>query len=175
MATINEKMTAIADAIRAKTGGTEPLGLDAMAAAISALETGGGLPVEIEALTSGVIASTTGYRYLEIKHNLGVVPNFILMAVKNSRSIGSVSGKYPIIAFFKFRADRATDSIMEYYYMYKTSAQTTVNESISKKFGQDSMSYLADTTAYMQAAETTHVFQAGVEYVWVCGKLKEVV
>lgn len=31
---VNEKMTAIADAIRAKTGGTEPLGLDAMAAAI---------------------------------------------------------------------------------------------------------------------------------------------
>ena len=34
MATVNEKMTAIADAIRAKTGGTEPLTLDGMATAI---------------------------------------------------------------------------------------------------------------------------------------------
>ena len=31
MATVKEKMTAIADAIRAKTGGTEPLTLDGMA------------------------------------------------------------------------------------------------------------------------------------------------
>lgn len=39
---VNEKMTAIADAIRAKTGGTDLLSLDAMAAAIAALEVGGG-------------------------------------------------------------------------------------------------------------------------------------
>lgn len=43
MATINDKMTAIADAIRVHTGGTEPLGLDAMAAAIAGLEMGGGI------------------------------------------------------------------------------------------------------------------------------------
>ena len=54
MATINDKMTAIADAIRAKTGGTELLGLDAMAQAIAALETGGGLPANIKAISSGI-------------------------------------------------------------------------------------------------------------------------
>ena len=42
MATVNEKMTAIADAIRAKTGGTDPLTLDGMATAIAGIETGGG-------------------------------------------------------------------------------------------------------------------------------------
>ena len=31
---VNEKMAAIADAIRSKTGGTEPLGLDDMAASV---------------------------------------------------------------------------------------------------------------------------------------------
>lgn len=35
MATVNEKMTAIADAIRDKTGGTEKLGLDAMASGVA--------------------------------------------------------------------------------------------------------------------------------------------
>jgi len=39
---INEKMTAIADAIRGKTGGTEPLALDQMAAEIARIQTGGG-------------------------------------------------------------------------------------------------------------------------------------
>lgn len=41
MATVAEKMTAIADAIRAKTGGTEPLTLDGMATAIAGISGGG--------------------------------------------------------------------------------------------------------------------------------------
>lgn len=39
---VNEKMTAIANAIRSKTGGTENLTLDAMAEAIAGIETGSG-------------------------------------------------------------------------------------------------------------------------------------
>ena len=39
---VNEKMTAIADAIRAKTGGTELLTLDEIVAAISGISGGGG-------------------------------------------------------------------------------------------------------------------------------------
>lgn len=39
---VNEKMTAIADAIRAKTGGTSSLTLDGMADAIAGIQTGGG-------------------------------------------------------------------------------------------------------------------------------------
>lgn len=42
MATVNEKLTTIADAIRAKTGGTDALSLDGMATAIVSIETGGG-------------------------------------------------------------------------------------------------------------------------------------
>lgn len=37
-----EKLTAVADAIRSKTGGTEELTLEQMAAAIASIETGGG-------------------------------------------------------------------------------------------------------------------------------------
>ena len=39
---VNSKMTAIADAIRGKTGGTNPLTLDQMATAIAEIQTGGG-------------------------------------------------------------------------------------------------------------------------------------
>lgn len=38
---INSKMTAIADAIRAKTGASEPLTLDGMAAAVAGMSAGG--------------------------------------------------------------------------------------------------------------------------------------
>lgn len=44
---VQEKMTAIADAIRSKTGGAEALTLDQMAAEIGALETGGSTEVFI--------------------------------------------------------------------------------------------------------------------------------
>ena len=39
---VHSKMTAIADAIRGKTGGTNPLTLDQMATAIAEIQTGGG-------------------------------------------------------------------------------------------------------------------------------------
>lgn len=57
---VNEKMTAIADAIRGKTGGTEPLTLDEMAAAISSIETGGGGSMETGELT--VVSSSKPYQ-----------------------------------------------------------------------------------------------------------------
>ena len=41
---VNEKMTAIADAIRGKTGKTDSLTLDQMATEIAGIETGGGFP-----------------------------------------------------------------------------------------------------------------------------------
>lgn len=44
MATVNDKMKAIADAIRAKTGKTDPLTLDGMAAEIAAISGGGETP-----------------------------------------------------------------------------------------------------------------------------------
>lgn len=40
--TVNEKMTSLADAIREKTGGTEPLTLDGMTEAVQGMSAGGG-------------------------------------------------------------------------------------------------------------------------------------
>lgn len=73
---VNEKMTAIADAIREKTGGTELLGLDAMAQAIAAI---GGVSVPIDKISAGIVVPTSGAVYTTIPHNLGVVPNFIVI------------------------------------------------------------------------------------------------
>lgn len=76
---VNEKMTAIADAIREKTGGTELLGLDAMAQAIVAL--GGGTPDSIDKIDGGLftMASTHSSGNYEIPHNLGEYPDFFMI------------------------------------------------------------------------------------------------
>ena len=58
---VKEKMTAIADAIREKTGGTELLTLDQMVDAINGIQSGGGLPkhklidLEVEVSTASVV------------------------------------------------------------------------------------------------------------------------
>lgn len=52
--TVADKMTAIADAIRAKTGGTEPLTLDGMATAIAGIEGGGGASVEDDIINRSI-------------------------------------------------------------------------------------------------------------------------
>ena len=64
---VKEKMTAIADAIREKTGGTEEMTLDAMAEAIAAIETGGG-GGGITLLESGsfTLATTSGRYNVEL-------------------------------------------------------------------------------------------------------------
>lgn len=67
---VNEKMTALADAIRAKTGGTEKLSLDDMPAAIESIETGGG-----EDLWQYVDTLTYTFRNTQFPENTELVVN----------------------------------------------------------------------------------------------------
>jgi hypothetical protein len=57
---VNSKMTAIANAIRGKTGGTDPLTLDQMAVAIAGIETGGGGDTSAE---DGILDGTISGEY----------------------------------------------------------------------------------------------------------------
>lgn len=88
---VNAKMTAIADAIRAKTGGTEALTLDGMAEAIAALELGG--------VDWGNLEVNTGHFYqvnaqtnAQVAHGLSGKPNgfALFKAGANNNSDGSV-------------------------------------------------------------------------------------
>ena len=79
---VNSKLTAIADAIREKTGGADALTLDAMAAAIAGIETGGGSYKVVHGsftpAESTTIGNTGGYA---ITHGLGEKPSlFVLRA-----------------------------------------------------------------------------------------------
>ncbi len=76
---LTDKLTAIANAIREKGGTSEPLTLDQMAAAITAIEAGGGV-----AITSGsfTLSADSAKRY-DVQHGLGTVPKVILCWVSD--------------------------------------------------------------------------------------------
>lgn len=80
---VNTKMTAIADAIRAKTGGTAALSLDAMAEAIAGL--GSGLSDDIEEINYGTYehasSSYTGSGYAYVEHGLSGIPHLFAAVV----------------------------------------------------------------------------------------------
>lgn len=67
---VNEKMTAIADAIRDKTGGTDPLTLDAMAEAIAGIEAGEGSSGGASGIYMAKITPAEYKGELTIQHNL---------------------------------------------------------------------------------------------------------
>lgn len=76
---VNEKMTAIADAIRGKTGGTDPLNLDQMAAAIAGIQVGGGdAPGGASGIYMAQVTPAIDTQELMVTHNLGTED--ILMA-----------------------------------------------------------------------------------------------
>jgi hypothetical protein len=85
-----EKLTNIANAIRGKTGGTDPLTLDGMVEAIAGIETGGG---GSDGGASGIymakITPASDMDELRITHNLGTTD--ILVAVCWAETLGDVT------------------------------------------------------------------------------------
>ena len=74
---INDKMTAIANAIRTKTGGTDALTLDGMASAIAGIELGGGgteLPSFLSEINFGTFKYGTATSAVEVAHGLSGKP-----------------------------------------------------------------------------------------------------
>lgn len=82
---VHSKMTAIADALRSKTGGTSPLTLDQMATAIAGIQTGGGGTNGIY-MAEVTLAANSGW--VPIDHNLGTTD--ILLACMWAETLGDI-------------------------------------------------------------------------------------
>ena len=85
---LNEKLTALANSIRTKSGASGLLSLDAMKTAVDSIQTGGGgsLPSVISKLDGGsfTLPSDTLSNNYTISHNLGVAPTgFVVYAAEN--------------------------------------------------------------------------------------------
>lgn len=74
-----DKLTAIADAIRTKTGGTDPLTLVGMAEAIAGISSGGGSGLDYDMGEFVLENDNNATTAININHNLGDSPEFILV------------------------------------------------------------------------------------------------
>lgn len=93
---VNEKMTAIADVIREKTGTSEPLTLDGMAEAISLLSLGGGSS-NLKMFTGSFTATSTSGTAPVITHNLGTKKIIALFWISSDVTVVPTAG-YQVIA-----------------------------------------------------------------------------
>ena len=124
---VNEKMTAIADAIRVKTGETAPLSLDAMASAIAGIAGTSGLRYTNGTFTGATSWSmSASYKNVTVTHNLGVRPQFILIFLDDSiytptySSSSSASYTQLVYSFNKIYKNESSVWYNTYYAAYAT-------------------------------------------------------
>jgi hypothetical protein len=169
---VNEKMTAIADAIRTKTGGTEPLGLDAMAEAIAAIS---GLPDAIAVVDGGTITPTSNInRQYWMDHNLGVVPDFFYIVVADAKY-----SPLPNYDFFvnQIYLRRSSCDGSKIYTMFGQSQYYNKTSKVvyTGSGNYDNVStYMTDKQIYIQTY-TEKPMTPNNTYVWVCGKFSTAV
>ena len=170
MATVSEKMTSLADAIRGKTGGTELLGLDAMIDAITGLEIGG-MPDKLVAFNHGSHTPTSDKSVsIGIKHGLGTKPTFVIFYTKEPPTSNGFD-EYMVRQFI-FSQD-----------VYRgTSGTTRTTITIYVKGNGSAFSAgtrLSNIEADVIDDEYFHVFgnstplKAGTTYNWFAGVLEE--
>lgn len=156
-----EKLTAVADAIRSKTGSTDEMTLDQMAAAISGIETGGGssafhsgsfTPAE-NVLTATVDVGNSFDRFL-------LVPNAELADL----GIGAKT-------FFLFFCDRT--KAQPYRFIYSGNSGFTGSSPTTYSTFNFSMGYgptIGETQITFKngtSGATLGYFVAGVTYRWI--------
>lgn len=121
---VHEKMTAIANAIREKTGGTDALTLDQMSAAIAGITVGGG---GAERITGSFTAVKS---YYELTHNCGyenyicivqAAPESVETIQASTATINMVNSKYQYGELFKFdfgtyASDIINRNVMHYWH-----------------------------------------------------------
>lgn len=86
---VNEKMTAIADAIRAKTGSADTLTLDGMAAAIPNVFAAGRAAGDAECAAKHFVGTMYGSGTRSMTFNIPFYPDTVLIAAVNPRALSA--------------------------------------------------------------------------------------
>ena len=110
-------LTAIANAIRAKAGTSDPIAFDAMAALIESIEAGGGAGI-----ATGSFTNTYSNKYDQtITHGLGAIPKMVIV-LWDDVSLDSVKNNYYYIAGFAYQDGEFNDSVkmLSVNVVYKT-------------------------------------------------------
>lgn len=166
-----ETLTAIANAIREKTGGTNPIDPSQMATEISGMS-GGGLPFGIEALAAGTYTITTeSTSGIDIEHGLGVTPNFFLWTLDGEDMV--VAAPYKIVSSLNICrtvSENATASnsyaVSVVYKYYNSSSNYSIGYTDVRS--SNAKTYMNATTCRMRASNSSKLL-AGYTYRWVAG------
>lgn len=176
---LQQTLTGLADAIRSKTGTTDPMTLAGMITAVQGIETGGGLPSGIRKLDYGTFipATSTVYAYThKIYHGLGEVPDFavIFRSDKNSNHVGNPLVNVIAMIHLHTYASTGVPLIQTYcqsgviidkyagLYSNKYNVQKLTDEYICSR---------ENTTYYGDTEVSDIVYGINSEYKWIAGCL----
>lgn len=165
-----ETLTAIAEAIRKKTGETDELTPEAMVDAIATII---GAPEGIAKIDGGILVPTSDVtEYIHMEHNLGEIPDFYFYS--NAADISSQSS-YPCkiseVFFRKKHYSSSTQYGGFYQSVYRTSSGT--RESGIGSINESSISnYVTETTVRLTCS-TSYPFKSGNKYIWCCIKFSD--
>lgn len=158
---LTDKLTAIANAIREKGGTSEPLTLDQMAAAITAIEAGGGANIKMGSFT----LSQTADSYT-LTHGLGAIPQFIMLMsnCKTTTPKGALVCAYWNGRYCGYSATYSDGT--PYNRQVITSAITNAHSSMSSSKGVAFWKANANTVL-IQACESSWAKLNTDEYYWI--------
>lgn len=161
-----ETLAALGDAIRSKTGETEPLTPADMATAISEISE---LPGAIEKIDAGVFTPTSSdYLSCVIDHDLGDVPDFVVL-IHNKRYTSSPSTtKIMYVAIKKLIYDSAVTYSGCYFHLGKSSSSSS--NSVSRgNISSDSLGSYFNNENFKVGTS----LDIGAPYIWICGKFAD--
>lgn len=164
-----ETLTAIADAIRGKTGGTSPIDPAQMANEITNIPaSGGGLPEGISALASGIIVPTSNISSdYTVTHNLGKRPDFAILMLLNDAETTALKSTqlFQMLSHKPFNSN-GTINYTRGLTVYQSSSGAASNTIVT---AMDS-TYANETTVKFRAL-SNQPLKAGYRYLWLCGVL----
>lgn len=121
---LTDKLTNIADAIREKTGGTDALTLDAMAAAIAGIEAGGSIAMGSVTFAEERPINSGSY---SVAHNLGFVPTHTLAMVEDTTALNSSGYFYGKSVAGGMISQEVSDGVRVAVYSGYSSMSSTTN------------------------------------------------
>ena len=165
---LTDKLTAIANAIRGKTGGTKKLTLDEMVAAINSISGGGGgLPAGIAAAAFGEYAVASDFTTTRqtVTHNLGVVPDLVLFYYDG----GNIATTYSMLFALRCTKFGYRSSAYNGYNAYHGNSTTTVSLANTNSTSVG-VSNLTATTFQIASHSTSYYWRGGRTYKWLAIK-----
>lgn len=163
---LTDKLTAIANAIRSKTGKSATLTLEQMVTEITGVETGGGLPTGINEIAYGesTLTSDQTSGIWGVSHGMMSSPNFAFVMIKTDTV---VDGMITHIAVTR-RGEKVTGGI-RYYNSSGTASATTLSATNGSAWESISMRQFV-----LSWNPSTCTLKGGHTYIWICGDIDDI-